>query len=131
MDASRIARIPIFADLSEKQRRQLAQLADEVDVEAGRQVVKQGERAYEFFLIENGAAEVKRDGTRVAELGPGDFFGEMGSLEDLPRNADVVTTAPTTAVVLTARDFRIATREIPAFAACIRRAVEERSASTS
>jgi CRP-like cAMP-binding protein len=126
MDAKRLESIPLFAGLSRKERRSVAQRADEVDVEAGREIVREGDFPYEFFAIEEGTAEVKRGEQHLAELGPGDFFGEMGLLENAPRNASVVTRSPLTAVVMTGSDFRQIGRELPEVAKKIRRAIDER-----
>src|ERR687894_2357090 len=100
MDEARLREIPLFAGLGKKERREVAKQADEVDVEPGRHLVREGEFAYEFFAIEEGTAEVRRGDQLLAELGPGDFFGEMGLLEDTRRNATVVATAPLKVVVM-------------------------------
>jgi CRP-like cAMP-binding protein len=126
MDEKRLESIPLFAGLSRKERRSVAQRADEVDVEAGREIVREGEFPYEFFAIEEGTAEVKRGDQHLAELGPGDFFGEMGLIENAPRNASVVTRSPLTAVVMTGSAFRQIDRELPDVAKKIRKAIDER-----
>jgi CRP-like cAMP-binding protein len=126
MDEAHLESIPLFAGLSRKERRMVAQRADEVDVEAGREIVREGDFAYEFFAIEEGIAEVKRGEQHLAELGPGDFFGEMGLLEQAPRNASVITRSPVTAVVMTGKEFRQIDREFPEVAKKIRKAIDER-----
>jgi CRP-like cAMP-binding protein len=126
MDEKRLECIPLFAGLSRKERRSVAQRADEVDVEAGREIVREGEYPYEFFAIEEGTAEVKRGDQHLAELGPGDFFGEMGLIENAPRNASVVTRSPLTAVVMTGSAFRQIDRELPEVSKKIREAIDER-----
>lgn len=126
MDEKRLECIPLFAGLSRKERRSVAQRADEVDLEAGREIVREGEYAYEFFAIEEGTAEVKRGDQHLAELGPGDFFGEMGLIENAPRNASVVTRSPLTAVVMTGSAFRQIDRELPEVSKKIRKAIDER-----
>jgi CRP/FNR family transcriptional regulator, cyclic AMP receptor protein len=126
MDEARLAGIPLFAGLSKKERRSVAQQADEVDVEAGRHLVREGEFAYEFFAIEEGTAEVRRGEQYLADFGPGDFFGEMGLIGNAPRNASVITTSPVTAIVMTGSAFRQIDRELPQVAKQIRRAIEER-----
>lgn len=126
MDEARLQSIPLFAGLSRRERRAVAQRADEVDIEAGRQIVRQGDFSYEFFAIEEGSAEVRRGDQHLAELGPGDFFGEMGLIGDLPRNASVVASSPMRAVVMTGSAFRQIDRELPDVAKQIRKAIEER-----
>jgi CRP/FNR family transcriptional regulator, cyclic AMP receptor protein len=127
MDEAKLAKVPLFAPLSKKERKRVAQIADEVDVPAGKQLVGEGTFAYEFFLIEDGTAEVRRGGQHVADLGPGDFFGEMGALANARRNATVTSSSPITAIVMTAQDFRHVAREMPAVAERIQQAVEEHS----
>src|SRR5882724_4695876 len=90
MDPEPLRAIPLFSDFSDQELHQIAPFAEEIEVEAGTRLVKQGQFSYEFFAIEEGAAEVLRDGEHVADLGPGDFFGEMGLLEKDRRTATVV-----------------------------------------
>jgi CRP/FNR family transcriptional regulator, cyclic AMP receptor protein len=128
MDESRLRAIPLFAGLKKKERRAVAQQADEVDVEAGCHLVREGEFAYEFFAIEEGTAEVTREGGHVADLGPGDFFGEIGLMEpDRERTASVVATSPMQVIVMTGPDFRRVSREMPHVAAQIQEAIHHRT----
>src|SRR4249920_2302599 len=90
MDEQKVSDFDLFAGLSKNERRQVASSADEVDVEEGRELVREGEFAYEFFVIAEGSAEVLRDGEHVADLGQGDFLGEMGIVGQTRRNASVV-----------------------------------------
>jgi CRP/FNR family transcriptional regulator, cyclic AMP receptor protein len=126
MDEARLKDIPLFAVLSRKGRKAVAQRTDEIDLEAGRHIVRQGEWAYEFFTILEGTAEVRRGDQYLADLGPGDFFGEMGLVEDTRRNASVIAKTPMTVVVMTAQAFRQTAREVPEVAKVISAAVEER-----
>jgi CRP-like cAMP-binding protein len=127
MDESRLRQIPVFAGLSKKQRKLVAQSADEIDVQPGTHVCREGESAYEFFAIIEGTAKVVRSGQYLNELGPGDFFGEMGLLAKEPRNASVIVKSPLTAVVMTGPAFRHIDREMPEVAKKIRRAIDERA----
>ena len=81
MDANRLKSIPLFAELSDRERADVARFADEVDVPAGKKLAEQGEFAYEFFVIGQGTAEVTKDGKVLTQLGPDDFFGEIGLVE--------------------------------------------------
>ena len=94
MDESSLRSVPLFDSLSSDERRAIAQHADEIEAPEGTELVRQGEFAYEFFVLEDGTAEVVRDGEQVAELGPGDFLGEMGIVSQAVRNATVRTTSP-------------------------------------
>ena len=126
MDAARLRTVPLFAGLSEHDRERIAQWADEIEVPAGKQLAGEGELAYEFFVILDGAAEVTHDGERVAELGPNDFFGEIGLLETERRTATVTATTPLTALVMFGPNFRHVEREMPELATKIRAAIGER-----
>jgi CRP/FNR family cyclic AMP-dependent transcriptional regulator len=126
MDEARLRAIPLFAGLGKKERRTVAQQADEVDIEPGRHLVREGEFAYEFFAIEEGTAEVRRGDQYLAELGPGDFFGEMGVIGNVTRNASVTAKTPLTVMVLTGPAFRHLEREHPDVSKQIRKAIEER-----
>jgi len=129
MDESRLSSIGLFETLSRDDRRLIAQHAEELDVDEGTQLVRQGEFAYEFFVIEDGTADVTRDGERIAQLGPGDFLGEMGIVGKVVRNATVVTTSFARAIVMTEQALRSITRTNPAVADRITAVVEERCLS--
>jgi CRP-like cAMP-binding protein len=126
MDEAALRRIELFDGLSRKQRKLLALRADEVEVEAGKTLCGKGKTSHEFFVIEDGTARVVRDGQFLNELGPGDFFGEMGLIDDAPRNADVIAETPLTLMVLSAPAFRELEREAPKLARRLSRSVEER-----
>jgi CRP/FNR family cyclic AMP-dependent transcriptional regulator len=126
MDETSLRSVPLFESLSSDERRAIAQHADEIEVPEGTELVRQGEFAYEFFVLEEGTAEVTRDGERIAELGPGDFLGEMGIVTKAVRNATVVATSPVRAIVTTEQAFRSMRRLNPAVADRIEAAVEER-----
>ena len=89
MDARRLKQIPLFEDLPRRNLERIAAWTDEVDVPAGRHLIDQGAFPHEFMVIETGTAEVLVDGNQVAELGPGDFFGEMALMEAHRRTATV------------------------------------------
>jgi CRP-like cAMP-binding protein len=126
MDESVLRRTPLFSGLSRKQRRLLAMRADEVDVPAGKVVCRKGTTPHEFFMIEDGTARVVRDGQYLDELGPGDFFGEMGLLEDEPRNADVIAKTPLRLIVLSGAALKEIEREAPELARRLSQAVRQR-----
>jgi cAMP-dependent protein kinase regulator len=129
MDEKSLRSVPLFDSLSKDERRTVAQHADEIEVPDGTELVRQGDFAYEFFVLEEGTAEVVRDGERVAELGPGDFLGEMGIVSQAVRNATVVAKSPVRAIVIDEQAFRSIRRLNPAVADRITAAVEERSAA--
>jgi CRP/FNR family cyclic AMP-dependent transcriptional regulator len=127
MDEARLRSVPLFASLSKNDLARVARHADEIDLPAGRELVKEGAFAYELFAIEQGTAEVRRGDERINELGPGDFFGEIGVMSSGRRTASVITTSPMTAVVMTASDFRALSKDMPDVVSKIRSAIEERT----
>jgi CRP-like cAMP-binding protein len=126
MDEAALRRIELFSSLSRKQRRLLAMRADEIDVPAGRVLCCKGNTAHEFFVIEEGTARVVSDGQYLDQLGPGDFFGEMGLLEGSARNADVTAETPLRLIVLSGPALKELERESPRLARQISRSVEQR-----
>jgi CRP-like cAMP-binding protein len=129
MDVKHLEGIALFDDLSKAERAKVARFTDEIDVEAGKRLVSEGKFGWEFFVIENGRAEVVRGDHHIADLGPGDFFGEMALLGDTERNASVVASTPLTALVMTDRDFRHLAHDMPDVAERIRQACRERRES--
>jgi voltage-gated potassium channel len=130
VDSARLASIPLFAHLGRKQREQLSRWADEIDVAEGKLLAHEGEFAHEFFVIEEGTALAAKGSQQLAELGPGDFFGEIALLETERRTATVSAATPMRLIVLSGPDFRQALREMPEFQAKVRAAIRERLART-
>jgi CRP/FNR family transcriptional regulator, cyclic AMP receptor protein len=128
VDAARLRSVPLFASLSDRDRERIALWTDEIDVPEGKELATEGEFAYEFFVIVDGKADVTHDGERLAELGPNDFFGEIGLLESERRTATVTATTPLTAIVMFGPHFRHVEREMPELAQKIRTAIRERLA---
>jgi CRP-like cAMP-binding protein len=129
MDASRLKSIPLFASLGKQDLEKVARQADEIDVREGARLTKQDGFAHEFAIIEDGTADVLKGDEKIAEMGPGDFFGEIGLHEESHRRtATVVATSPMTLIVMFERDFRQMERDLPAVADQIRKVMEERLA---
>ncbi|MGI8573280.1 MAG: cyclic nucleotide-binding domain-containing protein [Solirubrobacteraceae bacterium] len=101
MDPARLTAIPIFSQLSPEEARRLATFATETSIAEGQILMKQGDYSTELIAIEEGTADVLRDGQKVASLGDGDLIGEMGLIEHAPRNADVIATSPMRVMKLT------------------------------
>jgi CRP/FNR family cyclic AMP-dependent transcriptional regulator len=126
LDASRLKSIPLFEEVGDEELAQIAPFATEVSVEEGGELVREGDFSYEFMAIEEGQAEVTRGGEHVANLGPGDFFGEMGLLEKTLRNATVTAKTPVRLVTLSGWDLRRVERAAPEAMERIRAVLEER-----
>jgi CRP/FNR family transcriptional regulator, cyclic AMP receptor protein len=126
LDANRLKSIPLFEEVDDEELAQIAPFATEVSVEEGRELVREGDFSYEFMAIEEGQAEVTRGGEHVADIGPGDFFGEMGLLERTLRNATVTAKTPMRLVTLTGWDLKRVERAAPEAMGRIRSVLEER-----
>ena len=110
-----LAQVPLFAGLSKRHLRHVAQLAEPVRYHAGRTIVEEGFRGGGFFVILEGSAKVVRapGGRVVAQLGPGSYFGELAVIDDRPRTASVISTAPMLTARLSRTDFRKLVRQEP------------------
>src|ERR1700691_4439378 len=106
MDAARLTSIPIFCELSPDEARRLAAFATETSAAEGQILMKQGDYSVELIAIEEGTADVIRDGKKIASLKQGDLIGEMGLLERRPRNADVIASSPMRLLKLTHWEIR-------------------------
>ena len=106
MDPNRLKEITIFSHLSEEEARRLSTYATETSIAEGQILMKQGDYSTELIAIEEGSADVIRDGQKIASLKDGDLIGEMGLLERRPRNADVIATSPMRVIKLTHWEIR-------------------------
>jgi voltage-gated potassium channel len=126
VDADRLSQLPLFRELTRHEIERIARWADEVDVPAGKHLMDEGAFPHEFMVIESGTAEVHHGEKHLADLGPGDFFGEIALLAEHRRTATVTATSPLVIVVMHERDFRVMEDEMPDVAAKIRAVMEER-----
>jgi CRP/FNR family cyclic AMP-dependent transcriptional regulator len=111
-----LASIPIFSECSKKELKAISKLVTPVTVHAGKTLVTQGDPGREFMIIAEGTATVKRNGRKVASLGPGDFFGELAVLAGVPRTATVVADTEMTVEALNRAEFSALLDESPAMA---------------
>lgn len=126
METSRLAAIPLFADLDDADLAAIA--ADAVAVEAaeGETLATQGDLGHAMFAIESGTVEVRANGKQVATLGAGDVFGEVAVLKAGIRMATVVATSPVRLIGLLKRDVWSLESRSPETAARLRELITER-----
>lgn len=122
--------VPFFSSLSKRDLTTVAQQMEEIDIPEGKQLVREGDFGHEFFLIVDGTAEVVRGGARIAERGPGEFFGEMALLEEERRTATVTAKSPMRVLVMTRQNFRALDGTAPEIHATVAEAIEARRAAT-
>jgi|SRR5215211_2479405 len=101
-----LKRVPLFSGLSKKGLGEIAKIADEIDLEPGRELIREDEPGRQFFILLEGEAEVRRKGRKINTMGPGDFFGEISLVTERPTTATVKLTEPTTALVVSRPAFR-------------------------
>jgi CRP/FNR family cyclic AMP-dependent transcriptional regulator len=123
-----IRNVPLFSRLSTRRLREIAALADEVDLPAGKVLAKEGDRGREFFALIDGEVEVEQGGRLVRRLKTGDFFGEIALVTKMPRTATVTATTDVRVLVITERDFAGLIRQTPEVGRGVAEALAERLA---
>jgi CRP-like cAMP-binding protein len=123
-----IEKVPLFSKLSRKGLEDVAHLADEIDLPAGKVMAKEGDRGREFFVLLEGEAEVTKGAESVNRMGSGDFFGEIALVTHMPRTASVTAIGEVRVLVITERDFTGLLKRSPEISRGIAEALAERIA---
>ncbi len=92
--------VPMFGAISKKHLRSIIQATTEMQVAAGKTLVKEGDLGRHLYVIVEGTASVTQKGRKIASMGPGDFFGELAFLDHAPRSATVTATSDMKVMVL-------------------------------
>ena len=124
--AESLARAPLFSELSKDELAQLAKATEDLDVDAGRVLTREGELAQEFFVIIEGDAEVTKGDQHLQDLSNGDFFGEIALIVDIPRTATVTAKTPLRFFVLSRQSFWSMLDQMPGVERKILRALARR-----
>jgi CRP-like cAMP-binding protein len=103
--AEALGRCTLFQGLTKDELKDLAKLTEDLEVDTGKVLCREGETAQEFFVIIDGEAEATKDGRSLRTMSDGDFFGEIALLEDVPRTATVTAKTPLRFFVLTRQSF--------------------------
>ena len=119
-------RCPFFSGLARRELAEIAKVTEDLEVDEGKVLTRQGESGREFFVILDGEVSVERDGKEIRRLSDGDFFGEIALLEDRPRTATVIAATPLRFFVLTRQSFRSMVDRQPEIEGKLRTAIEER-----
>ena len=108
--------VSLFAECSAKDIAKIAKASDEIELAAGHVLCDQGQTGREAFVIMAGTATVRRNGKKVATLGPGSVVGELSLLDRGPRTATVTTDTAVTVLVIDSRHFAGVLQDIPTLA---------------
>ena len=127
MDVSQLKRIPLFESIPDDDLKQVATFAIAEEHPEGAVVVKEGDFSNHFYGIEDGTAKVEVDGSEVAQLGPGDVFGEQGLLEKQQRSATVRATDTLRVIKIEHWELSRMRKSMPEVVEQLQRQVEERS----
>lgn len=103
----------LFSTCTKRELARIARACDEIQVKAGKELIREGELGRELFVIRQGEAEVRRKSRKVATLGPGGYFGELSLLSRLPRNSTITALTDMDLLVLGAREFGALLDEVP------------------
>jgi CRP/FNR family cyclic AMP-dependent transcriptional regulator len=127
VDVSQLKRVPLFQEVPDENLRQVATFAVSEEHPEGTVVVKEGGYSNHFYAIEDGTAKVERDGQKLADLGPGDVFGEQGLLEKQERSATVTATSPLKVIKIEHWELDRMKKSMPEVVDQLRARVEERA----
>jgi CRP/FNR family cyclic AMP-dependent transcriptional regulator len=123
-----LKKVPLFSRLDKKALQDVAHIADELDLPAGKEMATEGDRGREFFVLLDGEAEVKKGETRINTMKEGDFFGEIALVTKMPRTASVIATTDVRVLVITERAFDALLKKSPEVGRSVAEALAERVA---
>lgn len=129
--ADLIREVPLFAHCTRAEIAKVASIADEIDAPAGKELIREGDRGREFFVMLGGTADVRRKGRKINTLKPNDFFGEIALVSRSPRTATVTTTSDAQLLVITASAFRALLDQSPRIQLRVLEALADRLAPTA
>jgi CRP-like cAMP-binding protein len=126
-----LGRAPLFEGLTKKELTELARVTEDLLIEPGTVLCREGRAGREFFVIVDGEAEVTKAGKRLATMKGGDFVGEIALLTTATRTATVTATTQLRCFILTQADFRHVLEQSPAVQLKVMKVLAERLAATA
>jgi CRP/FNR family transcriptional regulator, cyclic AMP receptor protein len=123
-----IRKVPLFSRLDKRGLQAVAQIADEIDLPAGKVMAEEGDRGREFFILLEGEADVTKGSQSINTMREGDFFGEIALITHMPRTASVTATTDVRVLVINERDFSSLIKKSPEVARDVAEALAERVA---
>jgi CRP/FNR family transcriptional regulator, cyclic AMP receptor protein len=127
MDPSQLKQIDLFKDVDEEKLNKIAPFTMLVSFPEGKTIIQEGGFSNDFYAIEDGTVRVERAGEQIAELGPGDVFGEQGLLERQERSASVIATSSVRCLKIEHWELPRMRRAMPEVVDQLKKTVEERS----
>ena len=127
MDVSQLKSVPLFADVPDESLSKIAPFTAVDEFAEGKEVIREGGYSNDFYVITEGTATVERDGEQIADLGPGDVFGEQALLEKSERSATVTATSPVRMIKIEHWELSRMRKSMPEVVAELQKKVEERS----
>lgn len=127
MDVTALKNTPLFNDVPEDALAKVATFATLESAMEGKTIIREGGYSNDFYVIEEGTATVEREGEHLADLGPGDFFGEQGLLEKQARSATVTSTSPIRLIKIEHWELSRMKQAMPEVVEQLRKKVEERT----
>jgi CRP-like cAMP-binding protein len=126
LDPATLKKIPLFAEVPDDVLSKVAPWATVEEWPEGKEIVKEGGFSNHFYAIESGTVKVERDGQHLADLGPGDVFGEQGLLEKQERSATVTATSEVHLIKIEHWELSRMRQAMPEAVEQLRQKVEER-----
>lgn len=127
MDVSVLKNTPLFAEVPDEALNKVATFATLESVTEGKTIIREGGYSNDFYVIDDGSVKVEREGEHLADLGPGDVFGEQGLLEQQARSASVIATSAVRLIKIEHWELSRMRQAMPEVVEELRRKVEERS----
>jgi CRP-like cAMP-binding protein len=127
VDVSQLKRVPLFAEVPDESLSKIAPFTKIDEFAEGKEIIKEGGYSNDFFVIEDGTAKVERAGETIAELGPGDIFGEQGLLEKQARSASVIATSTLKVIKIEHWELSRMRKSMPEVVEQLQARVEERT----
>ena len=127
MQPSQLKRFSLFKDVDESKLNKIAPFTMLVEFPEGKTIIQEGGYSNDFYAIEDGTVTVERAGESIAELGPGDIFGEQGLLEKQERSASVVAKTTVRALKIEHWELPRMRKSMPEVVDQLRKTIEARS----
>jgi len=127
VDVSALKHTPLFAEVPEEALSKVATFATLESVAEGKTIIREGGYSNDFYVIDDGTVKVEREGEHLADLGPGDVFGEQGLLEKQERSATVIATSPVRLIKIEHWELSRMRQSMPEVVEQLRKRVEERT----